>query len=50
MRRKAFKDQVQDPAPRLVALTELCIIRACINRRIGPNLCADHTDELKATP
>ena len=48
VRRKAFRDHASAAAnpSRPVPLTDLCIIHACINPRIGPNLCRDHADEL----
>ena len=46
VRRKAFRDHESAAANPPVPLTDLCIIHACINPRIGPNLCRHHTDEL----
>jgi len=48
MRRKAFKDRAPsaDPSPLAVPLTTLCVIRACLNPRVGTNLCQHHTNEL----
>jgi hypothetical protein len=46
MRRRAFKDRAPsaDPSPLAVSLLDLCIIRGCLCRRVGANLCPAHQD------
>ena len=51
MRRRQFAAHAPAPMDRATVLSTLCIIRGCLNRRLGANLCAEHdriTDELAA--